>query len=232
MTPSHIAFIMDGNGRWAERRHLPRKYGHKKGTEALERTVEAAAQLGLQTVTFYAFSTENWSRPKEEIDYLMDTFRKFLERKDSFKDRDYKLVFIGNLGKLPDDIAEACREIMDSTKENKGLTVVIALNYGSWEEITTAVNRLLASGKANVTEQDIKQALYTAEIPFPDMIVRTGGEIRLSNFLLLQSAYSEMLFTDILWPDFDKKALEYVISEYEKRVRKFGGSGGKENVKA
>ena len=226
MTPSHIAFIMDGNGRWAERRHLPRKYGHKMGTEALERTVEAAAECGLKAVTFYAFSTENWSRPQAEIDYLMDTFRKFLAKKDSYKDRDYKLVFIGNLGKLPQDIADACARLAEETRENKGLTVVIAMNYGSWEEITTTVNKLIVQGKSPVTEADIVRELYTASVPFPDLVVRTGGEVRLSNFLLLQSAYSELLFLDTLWPDFDKKALKKVIEEYGKRVRKFGGLGG------
>lgn len=231
MTPSHIAFIMDGNGRWAERRHLPRKYGHKMGTEALERTVKAAAEIGIQTVTFYAFSTENWSRPKEEIDYLMDTFRDFLSRKDEFNEKNYKLVFIGNLGKLPQDIADACRKITEETEKNTALTVVIAMNYGSWEEITSAVNRLLQSGRARVTEQDIVRELYTAEVSFPDLVVRTGGEVRLSNFLLLQSAYAELLFTETLWPDFDKKELKKVIEEYGKRVRKFGGLGG-ENAKA
>lgn len=231
MTPSHIAFIMDGNGRWAERRHLPRKYGHKMGTEALERTVKAAAEIGIQTVTFYAFSTENWSRPKEEIDYLMDTFRDFLSRKDEFNEKNYKLVFIGNLGKLPQDIADACRKITEETEKNTALTVVIAMNYGSWEEITSAVNRLLQSGRERVTEQDIVRELYTAEVSFPDLVVRTGGEVRLSNFLLLQSAYAELLFTETLWPDFDKKELKKVIEEYGKRVRKFGGLGG-ENAKA
>ena len=226
MTPSHIAFIMDGNGRWAERRHLPRKYGHKMGTEALERTVEAAAECGIKTVTFYAFSTENWSRPQSEIDYLMDTFRKFLARKNDYQEKNYRLVFIGNLGKLPQDIADSCRDLMARTVNNTGLTVVIAMNYGSWEEITSAVNQLLAQGKTQVTEQDIVRALYTSTVSFPDLVVRTGGEIRLSNFLLLQSAYSELLFTDTLWPDFDKKELKKVIEIYSKRVRKFGGLGG------
>ena len=226
MTPSHIAFIMDGNGRWAERRHLPRKYGHKMGTKALERTVKAAEKLGIRTVTFYAFSTENWSRPKEEIDYLMNTFRTFLSRKDEFKDKNYRLVFIGNLGKLPQDIADACHQIMKETAPNDGLTVVIAMNYGSWEEITSAVNRLLEKGVDFVTEQDIVKELYTSDVSFPDLVVRTGGEIRLSNFLLLQSAYAELFFTDTLWPDFNARELKKVVAEYGKRVRKFGGLGG------
>jgi len=225
-TPSHIAFIMDGNGRWAKRRGLPRKYGHKMGTEALERTVKAAAELGLKAVTFYAFSTENWKRPQAEVDYLMDTFRDFLNRKKDYKDKDYRVVFIGNLGRFPDDIRDACRRLTEETKANSGLIVSIAMNYGSWEEITTAVNRLIASGSSSVTEEDVKNALYTSEIPFPDLVVRTGGEVRLSNFLLLQSAYAELLFTDVLWPDFDKKELIRVMQEYSKRERKYGGAGG------
>ena len=226
MTPSHIAFIMDGNGRWAEKRHLPRKYGHKMGTEALERTVKAAAEFGVKIVTFYAFSTENWSRPKEEIDYLMDTFREFLSKKDSYNAQDVKLVFIGNLGRFPSDISEACVKLQEATKGNGGLTVVIAMNYGSLEEITTTVNKLLARGVTSVTQEELIGSLYTSDLPLPDLVVRTGGEVRLSNFLLLQSAYSELLFLDTLWPDFDKKALRSVISAYEKRVRKFGGLKG------
>jgi len=225
MIPTHIAFIMDGNGRWAERRHLPRKYGHKMGTEALKKVVKAANKLGVRYVTFYAFSTENWSRPKEEIDYLMDTFRKFLKDKKAYEGTDYKLVFIGNLGRFPSDIREECERIMLETKEQSGITVVIALNYGSWEEITTAVNRLLETGENVVTEESIKASLYTADIPFPDLVVRTGGEIRLSNFLLLQSAYAELIFTKTLWPDFNAKELKKVIVEYSSRERKFGGLG-------
>jgi len=225
-TPSHIAFIMDGNGRWAKRRGLPRKYGHKMGTEALERTVKAAEELGVKAVTFYAFSTENWSRPQTEVNYLMDTFRDFIKQRDRYKGENYKIVFIGNLERFPDDIRDACRRLAEETKENDGLLVVIAMNYGSWEEILSAVNRLLSEGRDSVTEADLKAALYTAGIPFPDLVVRTGGEVRLSNFLLLQSAYAELVFTDVLWPDFDKKELIRVIEEFSKRERKFGGAGG------
>jgi len=225
-TPSHIAFIMDGNGRWAKRRGLPRKYGHKMGTEALERTVKAAEELGVKAVTFYAFSTENWSRPQTEVNYLMDTFRDFIKQRDRYKGENYKIVFIGNLERFPDDIRDACRRLSEETKENDGLLVVIAMNYGSWEEILSAVNRLLSEGRDSVTEADLKAALYTAGIPFPDLVVRAGGEVRLSNFLLLQSAYAELVFTDVLWPDFDKKELIRVIEEFSKRERKFGGAGG------
>ena len=228
MTPSHIAFIMDGNGRWAERRHMPRKYGHKMGTQTLENVVELAAKYEVKTVTFYAFSTENWTRPQSEIDYLFGIFRKFLKEIDKYKDKNVKLRFIGNLNGLPEDVADACREMTERTKDNDGLNVVVALNYGSWEEVTSAFNRLLSSGKTSVTKEDVVDALYTQGIPFPDLIVRTGGEKRLSNFLLLQSAYAELVFTDVLWPDFDEKAFVDVLDEYSSRVRKYGGLKGAE----
>jgi len=223
----HIAFIMDGNGRWAEKRHMPRKYGHKMGTKALERTIKNCADLGVKYVTFYAFSTENWSRPKEEIDYLFDMFRGFLKDAEKYSDKDYRVRFIGNLRKLPQDIADGCEEVMRKTAENKGITVIIAMNYGSWEEITTAVNDLAERGAFPVAEKDIVSALYTKDIPFPDLMIRTGGEIRLSNFLLLQSAYAELLFLNTLWPDFNKKALLKAIAQYDSRTRKFGGLGDK-----
>ena len=223
----HIAFIMDGNGRWAEMRHKPRKNGHKAGTRSLEHTIENCAELGIGFVTFYAFSTENWSRPKAEIDYLFDTFRNFLKDVDKYDSRNYKVRFIGNLRGLPTDIEEGCRNVMHETENNTGICVVIALNYGSWEEITSTINRLLQEGKSVVTKQDIVSALYTNGIPFPDLIIRTGGELRLSNFLLLQASYSELYFTDILWPDFDKEQLSIAIKEYESRTRKFGGLGEK-----
>ena len=224
---NHIAFIMDGNGRWAEKRHKPRKYGHKAGTKALEHTIENCAELGIGFVTFYAFSTENWSRPKAEIDYLFDTFRNFLKEVDKYSSRDYRLRFIGNLKGLPEDIAEGCARLMKETQDNRGICVIIAMNYGSWEEITSAVNRLIEKGNSPVSKEDIISELYTEGIPFPDLVVRTGGEMRLSNFLLLQSSYAELLFTDTLWPDFDKAELSKAIEQYGSRTRKFGGLGEK-----
>ena len=223
----HIAFIMDGNGRWAEMRRKPRKNGHKAGTKALERTIENCESLGVKFVTFYAFSTENWSRPKAEIDYLFNTFRTFLKEIDKYASRNYRVRFIGNLHGLPSDIEEGCLRVMRETEKNDGICVVIAMNYGSWEEITSAVNRLIAKGKSPVTEEEIAAELYTDGIPFPDLVIRTGGEVRLSNFLLLQSSYAELLFIDTLWPDFDKEALLNAIRAYESRTRKFGGLGEK-----
>ena len=222
---NHIAFIMDGNGRWAEKRHLPRKNGHKAGTKALERTIENCVEQGIQFVTFYAFSTENWSRPKAEIDFLFNTFRSFLKDAEKYSSKNYRVRFIGNLNALPSDIQEGCMRVMRETEDRTGICVVIALNYGSWEEITSAVNKLLAKGVHSVTEKDIISELYTDGIPFPDLVVRTGGEIRLSNFLLLQSSYSELLFVNTLWPDFDKEALLAAIEQYKSRTRKFGGLG-------
>ena len=223
MTPSHIAFIMDGNGRWAERRHLPRKYGHKMGTKTLELVVNLAMKYEVKTVTFYAFSTENWTRPKSEIEYLFRIFRNFLSEIDKYRDKNVHLSFIGNLNKFPTDIVDACDQMTRETENNNGLNVVIALNYGSWEEITTAVNALLNSGKTSISKEDIVSSLYTHDISFPDLVVRTGGEVRLSNFLLLQSAYSEFIFTDLLWPDLDEKAFVSFLDEYASRVRKYGG---------
>lgn len=223
MIPEHIAFIMDGNGRWAERRHLPRKYGHKMGTEALKRTIRNCAEIGVRFVTFYAFSTENWNRPKDEVDYLFDMFRRFFDEIDQYRDKCYRIVFIGNLSELPTDVSENALRIMKETEGNTGLTILIGMNYGSWEEITQAVNRLLSKGITSVTKEQIAEELYTKVAPFPDLVIRTGGEVRLSNFLLLQSAYAELLFTKVLWPDFNKKSLVKCIEEFESRSRKFGG---------
>ena len=221
----HIAFIMDGNGRWAEKRCMPRKFGHKMGTKALERTIENCAEIGVKFVTFYAFSTENWSRPQEEVNYLFDTFREFLKKVTKYAQKGYRIRFIGNLDALPNDIAEGCRLVMRDTEDKEKITVVIALNYGSWEEVTAAVNSLLAKGVSSVTKEDLMRELYTVGIPFPDLVVRTGGEVRLSNFLLLQSAYSEFIFTNVLWPSFNKKHLLRAIEEYNGRTRRFGGLG-------
>ena len=223
MIPEHIAFIMDGNGRWAERRRLPRKYGHKMGTEALKRTIENCAEIGVKYVTFYAFSTENWNRPKDEVDYLFDMFRRFIGEIEEYKDENYRVIFIGNMREMPPDIREGAEKIEKECASKTGLTVCIAINYGSWEEITNAVNKLLAKGGSSVTKEEIAAALYTKDVPFPDLVVRTGGEIRLSNFLLLQSAYAELLFTKTLWPDFNKRNLTKCIEEFSSRSRKFGG---------
>lgn len=221
----HIAFIMDGNGRWAEKRSMPRKFGHKMGTMALERTIDNCAELGVKFVTFYAFSTENWSRPQEEVDYLFDTFRSFLKKTEKYLKKGCRIRFIGNLDALPKDIADGCRRVMQDTAEKEKITVVIALNYGSWEEVISAVNSLLAKGVTSVTKEDLIRELYTVDIPFPDLVVRTGGEVRLSNFLLLQSAYSELIFTNVLWPSFNKRHLLRAIEEYNGRTRRFGGLG-------
>jgi len=224
---NHIAFIMDGNGRWAEKRHRPRKYGHRMGTKALSRTINNCVELGIKCVTFYAFSTENWTRPQAEVEYLFNTFRRFLKEIDKYAPKDCRVRFIGNLKQLPADIEESCYKAMADTADRPGITVVIALNYGSWDEITHAVNALIEKGKSSVTKEDIISELYTRDIPFPDMVVRTAGEVRLSNFLLLQSAYSELYFVDTLWPDFDKEALLKAIDHYNTRTRKFGGLSDK-----
>ena len=195
------------------------------GTMALERTIDNCAELGVKFVTFYAFSTENWSRPQEEVEYLFETFRLFLKKTKKYAKKDCHIRFIGNLDALPSDIADGCRRVMRETEDNKKITVVIALNYGSWEEVTCAVNSLLAKGAPSITKEDLIRELYTVDIPFPDLVIRTGGEVRLSNFLLLQSAYSELIFTSVLWPSFNKKHLLRAIEEYNGRTRRFGGLG-------
>lgn len=232
MLPQHIAFIMDGNGRWANSKGKPRKYGHKIGTEALKLTVENCAAIGIKAVTFYAFSTENWNRPQDELDALFELIRKFVCKDiDKYSDRNFKVRFIGDLTKIPSDIADKCGEITESSKNNTGMVICIALNYGSVNEVVHAVNNILSQGNKTITEKDLFDNLYTAGIPNPDLIVRTAGEKRLSNFLLLQAAYAELVFVDICWPDFDKSTLDTVIAEYGRRVRHFGGVGA-ENVKA
>lgn len=220
--PNHIAFIMDGNGRWAKKRGLPRKIGHKEGAETLRKVIDASIELGVKNVTFYAFSTENWKRPKEEVDELFNLIRIFVQKElKKYVEKDIDIRFIGNIDGLPEDIQNDLRKIKHDMKG--GQTVVqIALNYGGRDEIVNAVNELIQEGKTNVTEEDISSKLYTVGVPDPDIVVRTAGEKRLSNFLLYQVAYSEFVFVDKLWPDFNKEDLIEVINEFNSRTRRFG----------
>lgn len=227
--PTHIAIIMDGNGRWAKKRMLPRVAGHRKGADAVRETVKACGELGVDYLTLYAFSSENWKRPADEVDDLMGLLRLYLrkELKDLHKNN-VQIRFIGETDALASDIKDLIKEAEQKTKENSGLTLVIALNYGSRAELVNAAKRIaiaIQSGDmaiSEVTEDKVSQHLFTDTIPDPDIIIRTSGEQRLSNFLLWQSAYSELLFTDILWPDFDRAALESAIEEYNRRDRRFG----------
>lgn len=227
--PTHIAIIMDGNGRWAKKRMLPRVAGHRKGAEAVRETVKACGAIGVDFLTLYAFSSENWKRPADEVDDLMGLLRLYLrkELKDLHKNN-VQIRFIGETDALASDIKDLIAEAERKTKENTGLTLVIALNYGSRAELVHAAKRIaiaVQSGDmaiSDITEDQVSDHLFTKTIPDPDIIIRTSGEQRLSNFLLWQSAYSELLFIDVLWPDFNRAALESAIDEYNRRDRRFG----------
>ena len=220
----HIAFIMDGNGRWATQRGLPREYGHSKGAEKFREIARYWGDIGKKNVTVYAFSTENWKRPKKEVDSLMKIMNGFVsEAEKTYKRDKMRIVFIGNKSVFDDKTkAELCR-LEEITACYGGRTLCIALNYGGRAEIVDAVNALIASGKQSVTEDEITAAIYSGVCPPPDMIVRTGGEKRLSNFLLWQSSYSELFFTDTLWPDFTTEELDGIIAEFSNRKRRYGG---------
>ena len=219
----HIAFIMDGNGRWAKRRALPREAGHKVGANVFKDIVRYCINIGIDTITVYAFSTENWSRPRNEINELMKLLRDFLkEAEDKDDENKTKYIFLGDKNALDEKLAEQCRELESMTASHKN-TLNIAFNYGGRAEIVHAVNEALKAGKSEITEQDIEQNLYTSSSPEPDLIIRTAGELRLSNFLMWQSAYSELYFTDVLWPDMTRKDVDMAIYEFSKRKRNFGG---------
>lgn len=228
--PKHVAIIMDGNGRWATKRGLPRKAGHKAGAEVLERIIYAAKELGLEHLTVYAFSTENWKRSAEEVGAIMDLLRFYLKNyfKKFVKDN-IRMHVIGEKSRLDTDIQKAIAEIEDLSREKNGMTVHVALNYGGRDELRRAVTKIAretADGALSpdaITEDTISDALDTAGTPDPELMIRTSGEERISNFLLWQIAYSEFFFSDTLWPDFDKKELERAIYYYQNRERRFGG---------
>ncbi|MDD6094988.1 MAG: polyprenyl diphosphate synthase [Clostridia bacterium] len=219
----HIAFIMDGNGRWARRRALPREAGHSVGTKTFKKTVTLCRDYGITTVTTYAFSTENWKRPEKEISEIMRLLDVYIkEAEDDNEKNKIRYIFLGEKSRLGDELREKCEYLENLTKDNT-LVLNIALNYGGRDEIVRTVNKLIAEGKKEITEDDISANLFTRLSPDPDLIVRTGGEYRLSNFLMWQSAYSELYFTDCLWPDYNETELRRAIVEFSKRQRRFGG---------
>ena len=225
----HVAIIMDGNGRWAERRGLPRSMGHRAGVEAVRRTVTAALDAGVANLTLFSFSSENWSRPPAEVEFLFGLLRMFIRRDLARLHRDgVQVMVIGNRNDLPPDIAGLIREAEALTADNRRLRLLVAFNYGARDEIVRAARRLADKARRGAIEPEaidetaISSALDTAAIPDPDMIIRTGGEFRLSNFLLWQAAYAELVFMDTLWPDFDGEALKRAIAEYHNRERRFG----------
>lgn len=218
----HIAFIMDGNGRWAERRGMPRRFGHRYGAEAFRRIVRYCGDIGIKFVTVYAFSTENWSRPDKEVNSIMRLLDNYLDEcEKSFNDYDIRMKFIGDLTKLKDSLVEKIHRL-ESVTQNNSLTLCIALNYGGKNELIHAFNSLLLKGKTEITISDVESELYTAGIPDPDLIVRTAGEMRLSNFLMWQSAYSEFYFTNTLWPDMTSKDIDEAVCEFYNRQRRYG----------
>jgi len=216
----HIAFIMDGNGRWAKNRGLPRKVGHKFGAQAFENTVRNCHSLGIKTVTVYAFSTENWSRPKDEIEAIIGLMEKYIEEAKKYDD--IKIVFLGDKEVLPEKLKNSIIDLENRTCNFEN-TLNIAFNYGGRAEIVHACNELIKKGKSEVTEKDISEHLYTSLSPDPDLIVRTANEFRISNFLLWQCAYSEFYISKALWPDFNMKELQKAIKSFYGRNRRFGG---------
>lgn len=224
IVPTHVAIIMDGNGRWANKRGLPRILGHRQGVAALKRTIKAAAELGVKYLTVYTFSTENWKRPEKEVSFLMSLLSESLDKeiKNLHKNK-IKFRALGDLSKLIPSLQKKIKDAEILTLNNQGLQVNVMLNYGSRNEIVSACNKLLQSGVKNITEQDIDSAMYTADIPDPDIIIRTSGEFRTSNFLLWQSVYSEYWITKTLWPDFNKNTLKKAIADFNKRDRRYGG---------
>ncbi len=229
--PEHIAVIMDGNGRWAKKRMLNRLKGHSAGIEAVRETIRTASDLGVRYLTIYSFSTENWKRPQDEVDGLMDLFAKtMLAEVDGLYEEGVRVMTIGDTSQLPDDTRQAFEEAWEKTRDNDGMTLIVAVNYGARAEIVNSVRRYLADkcdcGKvdpSDFTEEVLESNLYTANVPDPELIIRTSGEMRLSNFLLWQAAYSEFVCTDVLWPDFDRYELLSCLIQYQSRQRRFGG---------
>ena len=222
--PSHIAIIMDGNRRWAKKRNLPIAAGHKAGAETLQKIIEVSMELGIKYLTVYAFSTENWKRDPKEVNDLMNLLREYLVKleKDN-EDKNSRICVIGDITRLDEDLQEKIKALQDKTKNNDGIVINVALNYGGRDEIINAIKRLSLEEIKELDADKFGKKLYTYLSPDPDLIIRTAGEQRLSNFLLWQCAYSEFWYTDVLWPDFSKKTLEKAIFDFGKRNRKFGG---------
>jgi undecaprenyl diphosphate synthase len=228
--PQHIAVIMDGNGRWAKKRRLPRIAGHRAGIRAVRQAVEACARLGVPYLTLYAFSIENWKRPHTEIKLLMSLLREYLKKEIPELNRQkIRLGVIGRINDLPESVRRDLQSALEKTRRNTGMCLTLALNYGGRAELVDAVQRLAEQWKHNgrvaVNEDSFKNYLYTRGLPDPDLLIRTSGELRLSNFLLWQVAYSEIWVTDTLWPDFTQKHLFQAIIDYQKRERRYGGLG-------
>ena len=231
--PVHVGVIMDGNGRWAKKRGLPRKFGHREGAKTFKTIARHAKALGIKYITFYAFSTENWKRPQEEVDALMELFEKYLDDVKDFVKENIRIRFIGDRSMLSQTLQDKMRDAEELSKDFSAMTLLLAINYGGRDEITRAAKKLckeVEEGKLKADDIDIdmlSNALDTGDYPDPDLLIRTCGEQRISNFLLWQLAYSEFYFCDKPWPDFDKKELEKAIEAYNSRDRKYGGLSAK-----
>jgi undecaprenyl diphosphate synthase len=232
--PRHVAVIMDGNGRWAQKRHLPRIAGHRSGTQSARITIETCARLKIEALTLYAFSVENWRRPKTEIDFLMALLREYLRKEmPLIQKNEIRMRFLGRLEELPAGVQKDAREAMEKTAGNKGMVLCVALNYGGRAEIVDAMNAILSERNGHgtehkvspqrVTEDQLSRHLYTGGLPDPDLLIRTSGEMRVSNFLLWQIAYAEIFVTETLWPDFNRARLLEALLEFQKRERRYGG---------
>jgi undecaprenyl diphosphate synthase len=223
--PRHVAVIMDGNGRWAQQQELPRLQGHRAGTENIRRILKAFAERGVQYVTLYAFSTENWGRPEDEVSGLIEILSQVVKAEvPKLHEQNVRLQYLGRREHLPSGLAEAIDRALELTANNSGVTLCVAFDYGGRAEIVNAIQQAMAGGISpeHVTEELIRRHLYLPGVPDPDLVIRTGGERRLSNFLLWQAAYSELYFTDALWPDFDDAEVEQALNDYSRRQRRFG----------
>lgn len=217
---------MDGNGRWAERHELPRAEGHRRGSETIEKIVEAARERRISYLTLYAFSEENWQRPGEEVIALLELLEEFLiTKRQKMIDQGIRFRTIGDISKLPDELRQQIADTIEATSKGRDMTLIVALSYGARQEFCRAANQIIAKGDTVLTPEKITQALDTADYPDPDLLIRTSNEYRISNFLLWQLAYTELYFTDVLWPDFDEHELDKAISEYARRERRFGLTG-------
>uniref|UniRef100_A0A7C3J664 Isoprenyl transferase n=1 Tax=candidate division WOR-3 bacterium TaxID=2052148 RepID=A0A7C3J664_UNCW3 len=225
--PKHVAIIMDGNGRWAKLRGKDRLYGHRKGVESVRRIIKYSAKIGVKYLTLYTFSTENWNRPKNEVDGLMKLFSKLLEQEipELYKNN-VKILFIGRKNRLSKELLDRMVNAQEVTKNNTGLTLILAFDYGGRQEIVDACREVCRRLKLNQLEkldnEEFSKYLYLPDVPDPDLVIRTSGEFRISNFLLWQTAYSEFYFTEVLWPDFDEKEFDKALEDYSKRERRFG----------
>ena len=222
--PTHVAIIMDGNGRWATRRKMSRLAGHRQGVEAIKRIIACAGDFGIKILTFFAFSTENWKRDKTEVDGIFDIVRSYIDGSlEELHKNNIKLMVMGDITRLPDDLCTHINLALEKTKNNTGLIVNLAINYGARDELVRAVNLLIDEGK-QIAADDIAAKLYSKDLPDPDLIIRTSGEQRLSNFMLYQAAYSELYFTKVFWPAFGRRHLKQALKNYSRRERRFGGN--------